>query len=102
MSLFLNAIGCLVAGAMGTLIIVVGTLLYLMASTPEVDSRSVGFFGSVFFEATPTDSSSFMMNIGLADPLPLLVSVLAIAVTVFLAMLIHARLRDYRNHLLQA
>ncbi|SHJ92288.1 hypothetical protein SAMN02745244_03586 [Tessaracoccus bendigoensis DSM 12906] len=43
-----------------------------------------------------------MMNIGLADPLPLLVSVLAIAVTVFLAMLIHARLRDYRNHLLQA
>lgn len=102
MKLFLRILGSVTAGVLGTLVILVATLLTLLARTPDVGTRTEGFFGAVFFEATPRDSASFMMNVGLADPLPLLISVVAIAVVAFVAMLIYARLLDYRLRLLQS
>lgn len=102
MKLFLRLLGSLTAGALGTLVIIIATLLTLLTTTPELGTRNEGFFGALFFEAAPQTHDSFMMNFGVADPLPLLISSLVIALVAFLSMHIHAHLRAYRLRLLQA
>ena len=98
MKTFQHALGSLIAGLLVTAVIAVATLLSLMASTPDTGQRSEGFFGALFFEAAPMDATTFSMNIGVADPLPLVV----IAVIVMVAIAIHGWLKVYRQQLIAA
>lgn len=102
MKTFQHVLGSLIAGLLVTAVIAVATLLSLMASTPDTGQRSEGFFGALFFEAAPMDATTFSMNIGVADPLPLVISTVVIAVIVMVAIAIHGWLKVYRQQLIAA
>lgn len=102
MKIVTYVLGSLMAGLLVTMITAVVTLLSLMATTSDNGERSEGFFGAVFFQSSPVDATTFTMDIGVANPLPLLICTVLVAVVVMFAIGIHRRLSAYRQQLIEA
>ena len=100
MSISLRLLISALVGLIGTATLAVGSLLILMMQNTDVGTRAEGLFGSVYFESVAIDAERFTMNVGIADPMVLLIIAAALAVFTFLFLTIHRALRSYRQHVM--
>lgn len=93
-------IGSLVASLVATVGAAVITAIWLMFSAGSAEGRRLGYFGAVFVEVEQTPQGTTQLGVGLADALPLVLSVVAITLFLLAVMVVHDQLRARRNQLL--
>lgn len=71
-----------------------------MFSTQPGDGRQLTFFGSLFFEAVQLPGDGIGVEMGLADPMPLIVFLSLVTAVVLAVMVAHRFLVHYRERLL--
>lgn len=97
----LMGINSLLGGVVLTLLIAVGTLLFLMATTPDVGVRKEGLFGAVFFGSTSSPDGSIGMTLGI-NSWPAMAAVwLVCSLFVLAVIIVTSRLRAYRKSLIE-
>jgi hypothetical protein len=92
-------IGSLVAALVATVGAAVVTAIWLMFSAGS-EGRRLGYFGAVFVDVTQTSQGTTQLGVGLADPLPLVLSVVAVTLFLLAVLLVHDQLRARRKQLL--
>lgn len=93
-------VGSLVAALVATVGAAVITAIWLMFSAGSAEGRRLGFFGAVFVEVKQTPRDTTELGVGLADPIPLVLSVVVVTAFLFAVMVVHDQLRARRNQLL--
>ena len=87
--------------ALLTLVIATVTLLYLMFSSDDGDTRREAFFGSLVFESRDAADESTSVTVGIENPLPLLVLFAVLALMLTVIQLTYRALKLYRQQLLE-
>lgn len=93
-------IGSLVAALVATVGAAVITAIWLMFSAGSTEGRRLGYFGAVFVEVKQTPQGTTQLGVGLADALPLVLSVVAITLFLLAVIVVHDQLRARRRQLL--
>ena len=92
--------GSIVAALVVTIGAAVVTVIWLMFSAGSAEGRRLGFFGSVFVEVRQTPRDTTELGVGLADPSPLVLSVVIVTLFALAVLVVHDQLRDRRKQLL--
>ncbi|MCE0509597.1 hypothetical protein V8Z69_14780 [Microbacterium aurugineum] len=93
-------IGSLVAALVATVGAAVVTAIWLMFSAGSSEGQRLGFFGAVFVDVRQTPRDTIELGVGLADPIPLVLSVGVITVLLVAVMVVHDQLRERKRQLL--
>lgn len=96
----LLGVNSLFGGAVIAMLTAVGTLLLLMATTPEVNVRKEGLFGAVFFGSTSSPDGSIGMSLGINSWTSMAGVWLVCSLFVFAVIVVASRLRRYRESLI--
>lgn len=90
--------------AVGALVITAGsaiaTAIWLMFAEGSTEGTRLGFFGSVFVEVQQGADGTTRLGAGVADPIPLVLSVAVLTVFALAVFAVHDSLLERRRHLL--
>jgi len=100
MSKALLAVNAVVGAAFLTLIVAVGTLLYLMFWIGEESVRREGLFGSLFFETKEVREGVTGILMGVANPTGLIICFLVSVLFLTLTQFAYRGLKQYRAQLI--
>ncbi|MFJ4223905.1 hypothetical protein [Microbacterium sp. NPDC089695] len=90
------AVGALVATAGGA----VATAIWLMFAEGDAEGRRLGFFGAVFVEVQQSLDGTTQLGAGIAQPLPLILSVVVVTGLILAVFATHDALLERKRQLL--
>ncbi|MFS0895195.1 hypothetical protein [Microbacterium sp. 179-I 3D3 NHS] len=93
-------LGSTVAALVVTAGAAVAVAVWLMFSAGSTPGRRLGYFDAIFVEVVPTPQGTTQLGVGITDPLPLLVTVVAITVFVLAVLAVHDLLVARKRQLL--
>lgn len=95
-----RALGCVVVAAVTVAGIVTLTLVWLMFSAGSAEGRRLGFFDSLFVAVDQRDDGTTGLQVGLADPVPLVIAAVVVTLLLLAALVVYDLLVGRQRQLL--